>query len=174
MKVKEESEKLGLNLAETPIFWPSDTKSWLIGRDLDAGKDWRQEEKGMTEKKVVGWHHWFNGHELVNSESWWWTGRYVVLQPRGSQRVRYDWATELNWNDLQWETYLICKSSAFYYTLQVISESYSQHLVLIFFSGHEHLRPKLTMWLKQITILSLSKKFRTLQKSLLPIHCLLF
>jgi len=67
------------------------------------------------------------------------------------------WATELNWTDLQWETYLICKSSAFYYTLQVISESYSQHLVLRFFSGHEQLSPKLPMCLKQITTLSLSK-----------------
>ena len=50
--------------AETPILWPSDTKSWLIGKDPDAGKDWRQEEKGMTEDEVVGWHHWLNGHEF--------------------------------------------------------------------------------------------------------------
>ena len=50
--------------AETPIFWPRDAKSWLIWKDLDVGKDWRQEEKGMTEEKMVGWHHWLNGHEL--------------------------------------------------------------------------------------------------------------
>ena len=62
MKVKEESEKVGLNLAETPIFWPSDTKSWLIGRDLDAGTDWEQEEKGMTEDEMAGWHHRLDGH----------------------------------------------------------------------------------------------------------------
>ena len=48
--------------AETPILWPPDVKSWLIGKDPDAGKDWRQEEKGMTEDEVVGWHHWLNGH----------------------------------------------------------------------------------------------------------------
>ena len=47
--------------AETPIFWPPDVKSWLIWKDPDAGKDWRQEEKGTTEDEMVGWHHWFDG-----------------------------------------------------------------------------------------------------------------
>ena len=50
--------------AETPILWPPDAKSWLIGKDPDAGKDWRQEEKGMTEDEMVGWHHWFDGREF--------------------------------------------------------------------------------------------------------------
>ena len=50
--------------AETPIFWPSDAKSWLIRKDPHAGKDWRWEEKGMTEDEMVGWHHWLNGHEF--------------------------------------------------------------------------------------------------------------
>ena len=50
--------------AETPILWPPDVKSWLIGKDPDAGKDWRQEEKGTTEDEMVGWHHQFNGHEF--------------------------------------------------------------------------------------------------------------
>ena len=49
--------------AETPILWPLDVKNWLIGKDSDPGKDWRQEEKGMTENKTVGWHHWLNVHE---------------------------------------------------------------------------------------------------------------
>ena len=49
--------------AETPILWPPDGKSWLFRKDPDAGKDWRQEEKGMTEHEMVGWHHWLNGHE---------------------------------------------------------------------------------------------------------------
>ena len=49
--------------AETPILWSPDAKSWLIWKDPDAGKDWRQEEKGMTEDEMVGWHHRFNGHE---------------------------------------------------------------------------------------------------------------
>ena len=48
--------------AETPILWPPDGKKWLIGKDPDAGKDWRQEEKGTTEDEMVGWHHWLNGH----------------------------------------------------------------------------------------------------------------
>ena len=48
--------------AETPILWPPDAKKWLIWKDPDAGKDWRQEEKGMTEDEIVGWHHRFNGH----------------------------------------------------------------------------------------------------------------
>ena len=48
--------------AETPILWPPNGKSWLIWKDPDAGKDWRQEEKGMTEDEMVGWYHWFNGH----------------------------------------------------------------------------------------------------------------
>ena len=50
--------------AETPILWPTDGKSWLIWKDPNAGKDWRQEENEMTEDEMVGWHHWLNGHEL--------------------------------------------------------------------------------------------------------------
>ena len=50
--------------AEAPILWPPDAKSWLIGKDPDAGKDWRWEEKGMTEDEMVGWHHRLNGHEF--------------------------------------------------------------------------------------------------------------
>ena len=49
---------------ETPILWPPDAKSWLIWKDLDAGKNWAQEEKGMTEDETVGWHHQLNGHEF--------------------------------------------------------------------------------------------------------------
>ena len=50
--------------AETPILWPPGTKSWLISKDPDAGKDWRQEEKGTTKDEMVGWHHQLNGHEF--------------------------------------------------------------------------------------------------------------
>ena len=49
--------------AETPIIWPPDVNSWFTWKDPDAGKDWKQEEKGMTEDEMVGWHHQFNGHE---------------------------------------------------------------------------------------------------------------
>ena len=50
--------------AETPIFWPPDAKNYLIGKDPDAGKDWRQEEKGVTEDEMAGWHYRFNAHEF--------------------------------------------------------------------------------------------------------------
>ena len=50
--------------AEAPILWPPDEKNWLIRKDHDAGKDWRHGEKGMTEDKMIGWHHWLDGHEF--------------------------------------------------------------------------------------------------------------
>ena len=50
--------------AETPILWSPDAKNWLIGKDPDAGKDWRQEETGTTEDEMVKWHHWLNGQEF--------------------------------------------------------------------------------------------------------------
>ena len=55
---------IGRTDAETPILWPPDAKNWLIGKDPDDGIDWRQEEKGMTEDEMVGWHHRLNGHEF--------------------------------------------------------------------------------------------------------------
>ena len=53
---------IGRTDVEAPILWPPDAKSWLIRKDPDAGKDWGQEEKGMTEDEMVGWHHWLSGH----------------------------------------------------------------------------------------------------------------
>ena len=50
--------------AEAPILWPPDAKRWLIRKDSDAGKDWGQKEKGVTEDEMVGWHHQLNRHEL--------------------------------------------------------------------------------------------------------------
>ena len=83
--------------AETPILLPPHAKSWLIGRNSDAGRDWGQKEKGTT-----GWDGWMASptrwmRVWVNSGSWWWTGRPGVLQFMGSQRVGHNWATELNW-----------------------------------------------------------------------------
>ena len=54
--------------AEAPVLWPPDAKNWLIGKDPDAGKDWRQEEKGMTEDEMVGWYHQLSGHEFGDGE----------------------------------------------------------------------------------------------------------
>ena len=50
--------------AEVPVLWPPYAKNWFIGKDPDAGKDWRQKEKGVAEGEMVGWHHWLNGHEF--------------------------------------------------------------------------------------------------------------
>ena len=87
--------------AKTPILWPPHAKSWLIGKDPDAGRDWGQEEKGMAEDEMAGWNHQLDGHEVwVNSGSWWWTGRPGVLWFMGSKRVGHNWATELNWTEL--------------------------------------------------------------------------
>ena len=49
---------------EAPLLWPPDAKKWLIGKDPEAGKDWRQEEKGRTEDHMVGWYHWLDGYEF--------------------------------------------------------------------------------------------------------------
>ena len=86
--------------AETPILWPPDMKSWLIGKDPDAGQDWRQKEKGTTEDEMVGWHHWlYEGWVWASSRSWWWTGKPGMLQSMRSQRIRHDRVTELTWTD---------------------------------------------------------------------------
>ena len=78
--------------AEAPIIWP-DVKSWLTGKDPDAEKNWRQEEKGMTEDEMGGWHHWLNGHEFEYAPG---VGDgQGSLSCMGSQRVRHNWATEL-------------------------------------------------------------------------------
>ena len=83
--------------AEILILWPPDVKNWLLGKDPDAGNDWRQEEKGMTEDEMVGWHHLLDGHKFEQTSGvWWWTGKPDMLQFTGSQRVGHDWATELN------------------------------------------------------------------------------
>ena len=82
--------------SETPILWPPDVKNWLIWKDLDAGKDWNQEEE-MTEDEMVGSSPTRWTAVWVNSGRWWWTRRPGALQSMGSQRVRHNWVTELNW-----------------------------------------------------------------------------
>ena len=86
---------------ETPILWPPDVKSWLIGKDPDAGRDWGQEEKEMTEDEIVGWHHRLNGH---GSE---WTpgvgdgqGGLACCDSWG--RKESDMTERLNWIELNW------------------------------------------------------------------------
>ena len=86
---------IGRTKAETPILWPPDAKNQLVGKDPDAGKDWRREEKGTAEDEMALWMQWT--WIWVSSGSWWWTGNPGVLQSIGSQRVGHDWVTELNW-----------------------------------------------------------------------------
>jgi len=93
--------------AEAPILCPPDAKNWVIWKDPHAGKDWEREKKGMTEDERVGWHHWLMSLShmtwvWVSSRSCWWTGNPGMLQSTGSQRVRHDWATELNWAYVSW------------------------------------------------------------------------
>ena len=95
--------------AETPILWLPDVNNWLIGRDLDAGKDWRQEEKGTTEDEMVGWHHWLYGHEFEQAlgigDG---QGSLVCCSPWGFKESdttewlnwRYVWGHRKNWTNL--------------------------------------------------------------------------
>ena len=86
--------------AETPILWPPDAKKWLIGKDPDAGKDWRQEEKGTTEDEMIGWHHWLGGYEFE-----WFPGvgdgqgRLACCSPCGHKES--DTTERLNWTELK-------------------------------------------------------------------------
>ena len=72
--------------AETPVLWPPHTKSWFIGEDPDAGRDWGQEEKGTTEDEMVGWHHRLNGQV----SSW-------VKNPPAMQRMQATWVGKIRW-----------------------------------------------------------------------------
>ena len=85
---------------ETPVLWPPHAKSWLIGKVSDAGRDWGQEEKGMTEDEMAGWHHWFNG-----CESEWTRG---VADGQGGLACYDSWGCKeldtterLNWTELK-------------------------------------------------------------------------
>ena len=88
--------------AETPVLWPPHAKSWLIGKDSDAVRDWGQEEKGMTEDEMAGWHHWLHGHEFE------WTlgvgdgqGGLACCDSWG--RKESDTTEQLNWTELKKE-----------------------------------------------------------------------
>ena len=89
--------------AEAPILWPPGEKNWLIGKDPDAGKDRRQEEKGMTGDEMVGWHHLHNGQEfeqtLADSEG---QGSLICCSPRGHKSWTHlsEWTTTVRMNHL--------------------------------------------------------------------------
>ena len=83
--------------AETPILWPPDGKNWLLRKDPDAGKDWRQEEKGTTEEKMLGWYQWLDGHEFEKAPG--------IGDGQGSLACCSPWGhkelNRLNWTDKQ-------------------------------------------------------------------------
>ena len=87
--------------AETPILWPPDGKNWLTGKDPDAGKDWRQEEKGTTEGEMVGWHHWLYEYEFDQdpgvSDG---QGSLACCSPWGHKEL--DTTEWLNWTEPIW------------------------------------------------------------------------
>ena len=98
---------LGRSDVEATLFWPPDVKKWLIGRDPDARKHWRQEEKGLTEDKMVGWHHWLDGHEFAQApeagdgqgsqacSSPWGRKESDTVRLNWTEKVRYSWFTIL-------------------------------------------------------------------------------
>ena len=101
--------------AEAPIICPPDAKSWLIRKDPDAGKDWRQEQKGTTEYEMVGWHHQLNGHEFEQARG--------VGDGQGSLACCSPWSHKeldmtkwLNWTKWTW-TYRLAQETVQYYTI---------------------------------------------------------
>ena len=87
--------------AEPPILWPPDVKNWLIRKDPDAGKDWRQEKKGTTEDKMVRWHHWLYGHEFEQAPGVGdGQGSLACCSPCGCKES--DMTERLNWTEGRW------------------------------------------------------------------------
>ena len=103
--LKEISPEYSLEglMLKLKLWYFGHLKNWLIGKDPDAGKDWRQEEKGTTEDEMVGWHHWFDGHEFEQAP--WVDDRQGVLAccfPWGHKES--DTTERLNWTELNWNT----------------------------------------------------------------------
>ena len=90
-----------------PIFWPPDVKNWLLRKDPDAGKDWRQEEKRPTEDEMVGRHHWLNGHEFAQARGVGDGQRGLACcSPWGQKESDTTEWTELNWWTLTFEYHI--------------------------------------------------------------------
>ena len=115
---------------EAPILWPPDVKNWLINKDPDAGKDWRQEEKGTTEDEMIGWHHLLDGHEFEQTPGLGdGQGSLACCGPRG-HRVGHDWMTEL--------TGTVTCSYVYLHTNMVTPGSSQIHSVALHNSSYVH------------------------------------
>ena len=130
--------------AETPILWPPHAKCWLIGKDSDVGRDWRQEEKGKTEDEMAGWHHWLNGRESG------WTpgdgdGQRGLACCDSWGHKESDTTEQLNWTELK-RTKLCVNSSK--NCCHLFADTYVSYLMLDFctyitlFNSHKNHRGK--------------------------------
>ena len=102
--------------AEAPILWPPDAKNWLIRKDPDAGKDWREEEKGMTEDKIVEWPQWLNGYEFEQAlgdvkdweawraavhgvgKTWTWLSHWTTTTPPKRNWIKFGFLNNISWS----------------------------------------------------------------------------
>ena len=135
--------------AETPVLWPPHAKSWLIGKDSDAGKDWGQEEKGTTEDEMAGWHHRLDGREFE------WTpgvgdgqGGLACCDSWG--RKELDKTERLNWTELNWEVAKVTMrvkvhKSRLIYISGTVNRQYKKGLSQLQFFLCE-LRHRITKW----------------------------
>ena len=122
--------------AETPVLWPPHGKSWLIGKDSDAGRDWGQEEKGMTEDEMAGWHHWLNGQEFG------WTpgvgdGQGGLACCNSWGRKELDTTEWLNWTELNWGVVnkVMCQINGISWSWQSVSYSLGKFSFLLYSAG---------------------------------------
>ena len=122
--------------AETPILWPPHAKSWLIGKDLDPGRDWGQEEKGMTEDEMAGWHHQLDGHEFG------WTlgvgdGQRGMACCDSWGCKELDMTEWLNWTELSYFLLVFkvfTEKSAYHFMVVLLYASYWFYLFTLIFS----------------------------------------
>ena len=117
--------------AETPILWPPDVKSWLLWKDPDAGKDWRQEEKGTTEDEMAGWHHWLNGHEFEQALG---DGEGREAWSASVHGVAKSWTQLSNWTTIGlttgWPQQSFIESASCHFALVILRKKHKIRMLL--------------------------------------------